>query len=106
MSDFAFLVAQLPEAVANTYSAPEALISGEGNNGARLAHERAMATRAMILDLIEQHPGLGVCEVADRLNISRQTANKNLRMLRRDGQIHRLPGYFGGYSITTTCKKY
>lgn len=104
MSDFSFFVARLPEAVAS--ATPPEPTKGALNNGARLNHKKAMVTRARIVDTIKQHPGIGICELADKLNVTRQTVNHNLRALRDAGQIHRLPGYFGGYSITVTCKKY
>ena len=101
MSDFYFFVSLLPKAVANgIYTPPPA--KGGKNRGAVLAHQRSLEIRASILEYVGSHSGAGICQIAEQLSISMQTANTHLRKLRSEGQIHRLPGYYGGYS---TCKK-
>jgi predicted transcriptional regulator len=80
------------------------VLSGEfparANGGARVAHERAMALRKVILKVVESHPGIAAMGVALELNISRETASAHLQAMKKAGLVERRTGYYSGWQVT------
>ncbi len=96
MSAFAQQIAQLARAVGTNTTVIN------GNNGSRIAHERAQLVRRAIYNAIETSPGIGATAIANALDITRETASAHLQAMRQAGQIERLPGYYSGWRV---CKK-